>query len=198
MLFSSRYVEFTLYEIRRTFGFLFICVAIAVAIASIASEILFLNNLPTYIHGLVWFVIFGLIFGFYFLIFKEKLSLIRVRMKNSFTWPLHVKILNGICWALPFILIGIFPQYFQYLILFGIGFGNLSTYFFMIVFSKQKNKEQFLVGLTALLVIPLAVLIDTSLFESQQNIAVLLSRILISVSYLIGGTFALFSKIKVS
>jgi hypothetical protein len=68
----------------------------------------------------------------------------------------------------------------------------------MIVFSKQKNKEQFLVGLTALLVIPLAVLIDTSLFESQQNIAVLLSRILISVSYLIGGTFALFSKIKVS
>jgi hypothetical protein len=119
-------------------------------------------------------------------------------MKNSFTWPLHVKILNGICWALPFILIGIFPQYFQYLILFGIGFGNLSTYFFMIVFSKQKNKEQFLVGLTALLVIPLAVLIDTSLFESQQNIAVLLSRILISVSYLIGGTFALFSKIKVS
>jgi hypothetical protein len=68
----------------------------------------------------------------------------------------------------------------------------------MIVFSKQKNKEQFLVGLTALLVIPLAVLIDTSLFESQQNIAVLLSRILISVSYLIGGTFALFSKIKFS
>ena len=119
-------------------------------------------------------------------------------MKNSLTWPLYVKILNGFCWAIPFILIGIFPQYFQYLILIGIGFGNLSTYFFMIFFSKQKNNEQFLIGLTALLVIPLAILIDMSIFESQQDIAILLSRLLISVSYFIGGVYAIFYKIKIS
>jgi len=173
-------------------------VAIAVAISSITSEILFLNNYPGYTHGVVWFGIFGLVFGYYFLHFKEKLSLIRNRMKNSLTWPVYVKILNGFCWAIPFILIGIFPQYFQYLILIGIGFGNLSTYFFMIFFSKQKNNEQFLIGLTALLVIPLAILIDTSIFESQQDIAILLSRLLISVSYFIGGVYAIFYKIKIS
>lgn len=191
-------MESSPYETKRIFGFLFICVGISVVIASITSEILFLNNFPSYLYGLVWFGVFGLIFGIYFLYFKEKLSLIRNRMKNSLTWPLHVKIINGFCWALPFALIGILPQYFQYLILIGIGLGNLSTYFLMIFYSNQKNKEQFLIGVTALLVLPLAILIDISIFESQQDIAVLLSRLLISISYLIGGSYALFSKIKTS
>jgi len=197
MLLRLNPMESTQYEIRRIFGFLFICVAAAVAIASVASEILFLNNLPNYFYGIVWLGTFGLIFGFYFLHFKEKASLIRNRMKNSLSWPLYVKIINGSCWALPFALIGIFPQYFQYLILLGIGLGNSSTYIFMKLYSNQSNKEQMLVGLTALLVIPLAVEIDTSLFVSHQDIAILLSRLLISISYAIGGIYALFSRIKI-
>lgn len=184
------------YEIRRIFGFLFICVAIAVGIASIASEILFLNDAPSYFHGFAWLVTFGIIFGGYFLKFKEKIPLIRNRMKNSLSWPLHVKIINGCCWALPFALIVVFPQYFQYMILLGIGLGNSSTYVFMKLFSRQNNKEQILVGLIALLTIPLAVEIDTTLFASNQDIAVLLSRLLIAMSYAIGGTYALFSKNK--
>lgn len=187
-------MESTQYEVRRIFGFLFVCVAVAVAIASVASEIVFLNNLPMYAYGIVWFGVFGIIFSFYFLSFKKRIPLIRNRMKNSLSWPLYVKIINGSCWALPFGLIVVFPQYFQYLILLGIGLGNFSTYVFMRLFSKQSNKEQILVGLTALLAIPIAVEIDTSLFTSHQDITILLSRILISMSYAIGGTYALFSK----
>ncbi len=190
-------MESNQYEIRRIFGFLFICVAIAVTIASITSEILFLNNLPSYLYGFVWFGTFGIIFVFYFLYFKKKISLIRNRMKNSLSWPLHVKIINGCCWALPFALIGIFPQYFQYLILLGIGLGNSSTYIFMNLFSNQNNKEQILVGLTALFAIPIAIEIDTSLFVSHQDITILLSRILISISYAIGGIYAISSKTKI-
>jgi hypothetical protein len=185
------------YEISRIFGFLFICVAAAVAIASITSEIVFLNQLPSYLYGIVWLGTFGIIFGFYFMCFKQKIPLIRNRMRNSLSWPLYVKIINGSCWALPFLLIGIFPQYFQYLILLGIGLGNSSTYMFMRIFSHQNNIEQFLVGLIAILAIPIAIEIDTSLFVSHQDIAVLLSRILISISYAIGGTYALFSKTKI-
>ncbi len=185
------------YEIRRIFGFLFICVAAAVAIASITSEIVFLNHLPSYLYGVVWLGTIGKIFGFYFMQFKQKNPIIRNRIKNSLSWPLYVKIINGSCWAVPFILIVIFPQYFQYLILLGIGLGNTSTYVFMRIFSHQNNKEQFLVGVIALLVIPIAIKIDTSLFVSHQDIAVLLSRILISISYAIGGTYALFSKAKI-
>jgi hypothetical protein len=184
-------------EIRRIFGFLFICVAAAVAIASVTSEILFLNQLPSYLYGVIWLGTFGIIFSFYFIYFKQKIPLIRNRMKNSLSWSLHIKIINGSCWALPFLLIGIFPQYFQYLILLGIGLGNFSTYMFMKIFSHQNNKEQFLVGVIALIAIPIAVQIDTSLFVSHQDIAVLLSRILISISYAIGGTYALFSKNKI-
>lgn len=165
-------------------------------IASVACEILFLNNLPSYLYGVVWIGTFGIIFGFYFLHFKEKTSLIRNRMKNSLSWSLHVKIINGCCWAFPFALIGIFPQYFQYLILVGIGLGNFSTYIFLKHFSNQNNTEQFLVGLTALLTIPIAIEIDTSIFVSNQDIAVLMSRLLISISYAIGGTYAIFIKIK--
>jgi len=189
-------MESTQYEVRRIFGLLFICVAIAVAIASIVSEIVFLNNLPKFTYGIVWLGVFGSIFSFYFLSFKKKISLIRNRMKNSLSWPLYIKIINGSCWALPFGLIAVFPQYFQYLILLGIGLGNFSTYIFMKLFSNQSNKEQILVGLIALLAIPIAIEIDTSLFVSHQDIAILLSRILISVSYAIGGIYALFSKTK--
>ena len=185
------------YEIRRIFGFLFICVAAAVTIASITSEILFLNQLPTYLHGIIWLGTFGVIFGFYFMHFKQKIPLIRNRMRNSLSWPLYIKIINGSCWAVPFLLIGVFPQYFQYLILLGIGLGNSSTYVFMKIFSNQNNKEQFLVGIISLLAIPIAIEIDTSLFISHQDIAVLLSRILISISYAIGGTYALVSKTKI-
>lgn len=189
-------MEHIQYEIRRIFGFLFICVAAAVTIASVASEIVFLNHLPVYLYGIVWFGTFGMIFGFYFMRFKQKIPLIRNRMKNSLSWSLHVKIINGSCWALPFILIGVFPQYFQYLILLGIGLGNFSTYIFMRVFSHQNNKEQLLVGVISLLIIPIAIEIDTSLFVSHQDIAVLLSRILIAISYAVGGTYALVSKSK--
>lgn len=189
-------MEYHQCEIRRTFGFLFICVAIAVAIASVGSEILFLNNLPSILYGFIWLGTFGLIFSFYFMYLRQKISLIRNRMRNSFSWPLYVKVINGSCWAIPFLLIVIFPQYIQYLILLGIGLGNFSTYIFMKLFNLQNNKEQLLVGLIALIAIPIAIEIDSSLFVFQQDIAVLLSRILISISYAVGGTYALFSKIR--
>ncbi|MFB5609277.1 MAG: hypothetical protein ACE5Q5_03545, partial [Nitrosarchaeum sp.] len=176
------------YAVKRVFGFLFICVAIAVAIASVASEIIFINNLPNYVHGIIWFGTFGIIFGVYFLRFKEKIPLIRNRMKNSLSWPTYVKIINGCCWALPFAIIGVFPEYFQYLILFGIGLGNSSTYIFMKLFSNQNNKEQMFVGVIALIMIPIAIEIDTSIFVAQQDISILLSRLLISIAYAIGGT----------
>lgn len=67
----------------------------------------------------------------------------------------------------------------------------------MKLFSRQNNKEQILIGLVALLAIPIDVKIDTSLFASNQDIGVLLSRLLIAMSYAIGGTYALFSKNKI-
>ena len=120
--------------------------------------------------------------------------LFRSRMKNSVSWPMPVKAVNGACWAVPFALIGVFPSMIQYLILFGIGFGNLSTYIFMRKFSRLVNNEQLMVGVVSLAFVFVAVAIDQTLFVHNQPVAVFLSRILIAISYALGGIFALLAK----
>ncbi|MBI5147414.1 MAG: hypothetical protein HZA84_09430 [Thaumarchaeota archaeon] len=176
-------------EIRQAFGFLFICVSIAVVSGAVLSEIVFQNKLPSYYYGISWVGSFGVIVGAGFRKFTKILPLIRQRMKNSVKWPLHVSTINGICWAGPFVAIAAFPSLLQYLILLGIGLGNLSTYLIMKKFSNQDNREQMIVGCIAMASIPVAVFIDTRLIM-LQDIAVLLSRILIAISYAAGGIYA--------
>lgn len=176
-------------EIRRAFGFLFICVSIAVTLGAVLSEIVFVNKMPSYYYAIVWIASFAAIVGIGFRKLSKVLPLIRQRMKNSIKWPKHISAINGICWAGPFVAIGAFPHLLQYLILLGIGLGNLSTYLIMKKFSNQDNKEQLIVGGVALASIPIAILIDTSLIE-LQDLAVLLSRIFIAISYAAGGIYA--------
>ncbi|MDE1725561.1 MAG: hypothetical protein KGH76_06670 [Thaumarchaeota archaeon] len=180
-------------EVRRAFGILFVGVAISVGAASILSEISFEHNEPIFYYAIIWFGSFAVTFGVIIGKFRSMLSSIRGRMKNSVTWPPVVKAINGLCWAAPFAMIGVFPHYYQYLILFGIGLGNASTFFFMKKFSNLVNLEQIIVGVVSLAAIPLAVIIDTSII-SNQTTAVITSRIMIAIAYGAGGIFALVKK----
>ncbi len=179
-------------EVRRAFGLLFIGVAIAVGSASILSEIAFEDKDPIYYYGMIWFGSFAVTFGVIFGKFRHIGTSIRGRMKNSVKWSTPVKAINGLCWAVPFAAIGLFPLLYQYLILLGIGLGNTSTYVFMKKFSNLANHEQIIVGIISLVAIPLAILIDTS-FVSNQTIAVIVSRLMIAVAYGAGGIYALVS-----
>ena len=181
-------------EVRRAFGFLFIGVSVAVAVAAVLSEIVFTQKVPIYYYGIIWIASFGITFGASIGKLRKIIPAIRSRMKNSIRWSGGAKAINGLCWAGPFVAIGAFPSLFQYLILLGIGLGNLSTYILMKKYSGLDNKEQLIVGLIALLSIPAAIGIDTALFTTHQDIAIMLSRILISVSYAVGGIYALFAK----
>lgn len=181
-------------QIRHAFGIFFINIAIAVSAGSILSEIAFRNSLPLYSYVAIWFAIFGFVFGLQYKKFKTIFSSIRQRMKNSTKWPIQVKTINGLCWALPFALIGIFPGFMQYLILLGIGLGNISTFVFMKKFSSIGNKEQLIVGVASLFLIFPAIFIDSSVFPETQDIAVLLSRLFIAISYAIGGVYAIYQK----
>ena len=180
-------------EVRHAFGFLFIGVSIAVAAGSIMSEIAFLNKFPFHYYGIIWIASFGITFGIGFGKFSKVMRSIRHRMKNSIKWPAAAKAINGICWACPFIAIAAFPSYLQYLILLGIGLGNFSTYVLMKKYSMLDNKEQLIVGAISLVSILVAVGIDTSFLKAQQDVAIMLSRILISISYAAGGIYALFA-----
>lgn len=180
-------------DVRRAFGVLFVGVAIAVGSASILSEIAFEHKDPIFYYAIIWFGSFAITFGIIIGKFRSMLSSIKGRMKNSVSWPPVVKAINGLCWAAPFAAIGAFPALYQYLILFGIGLGNTSTYLFMRKYSLLVNPEQIIVGSISLAAIPLAALIDTS-FVSNQTVAVILSRIMIAVSYGAGGIYALAAK----
>ena len=133
-------MEHSFSEIRQAFGIFFINIAIVISSGSILSEIAFRNDFPLYSYGLIWIIVFGLVFGLQFQKLKMVFSSIRQRMKSSTKWSLSAKATNGVCWALPFVLIAFFPEFSQYLLLLGIGFGNVSTFIFMKKFSGLRNK----------------------------------------------------------
>jgi hypothetical protein len=83
---------------------------------------------------------------------------------------------------------------YQFLILLGIGLGNISTYLLMRKYNKVDNREQMIVGLISLFAIPFAIGIDWIMFSTRQDIAIMTSRILISVAYGAGGIYAITSK----
>jgi len=61
-------------------------------------------------------------------------------------------------------------------------------------YSRLDNREQMIVGLISLASIPIAWEIDLTLFIARHDIAVMLSRILISTAYGVGGIYALLKK----
>ena len=171
--------------------------SIAVFIASFLSEIAYLtttSSLPLYYYVIIWLASFAAVFGASYKHLREALPAIRNRMKTSTMWPTAAKILNGICWAGPFAAIAAFPSLYQYLILAGIGLGNLSTYLMIKKYGNMDNPEQLIVALVSLAAVPTAVIIDSMIFATRQDIAVMLSRIFIGIAYATGGGFALLTK----
>lgn len=179
----------------RAFGFLFISIAIAVLVGTILNEFLSNHHIPIYYQLLSWVMIFTLILGITFTKMKNLFRSIRNRMKNSIKWPLHAKIINGLSWAGPFLAIPVFHSFSQYLILLGIGTGNISTYLLIKSYSNYDNKEQFVVGIIALFMIPVLFLVDVilnSILVHQHVLA--LSRLFVAISYGVGGIYALIER----
>jgi hypothetical protein len=182
-------------EARRAFGVLFVAVSIAVVVASFLSEIAYFStSIPLYYYAIIWLVSFGAVFGASSSRLRKAIPAILGRMKTSTKWPAGAKALNGICWAGPFAAIAAFPSLYQYLILSGIGLGNLSTYLMIKKYSGSDNREQLIVAIISLAAVPAAVMIDSMLFATRQDIAVMLSRVFIGIAYAAGGMFALLGK----
>ncbi len=185
---------YTTVQTRRAFGVLFVAVSAAVGAGSVLSELVALNNLPLYWYAVIWIASFGGAIAGAGPRFRKAVPAIRGRMKNSVKWSTGTKMVNGLCWGGPFLAIGAFPHYYQYFLLLGIGLGNLSTYILMRRHSSENNPEQLLVGAISLVALPVAFVIDSSLFAAHQDIAVMVSRILIAIAYAVGGAYALLSR----
>src|SRR5919202_4674593 len=180
---------------RHAFGILFLAVSAAVGFGSVLTEIAFIRRLPNFSYLIIWVASFAITFAVLFAKFRRSIYAVRNRMRNSIKWPVSVKAINGLCWAGPFIAIPIFIHFYQFLILLGIGLGNISTYLLMRKYNKLDNREQMIVGLISLFSIPLAIGFDSILFAARQDIALMTSRVLIAVAYGVGGIYAITSKV---
>ncbi|MER3407825.1 MAG: hypothetical protein C4292_03370 [Nitrososphaera sp.] len=179
---------------RRAFGVLFVAVSAAVGGGSALSELAYINNLPLYYYAIIWIGSFGAVFGAAGPRFRKAVPAIKGRMKNSTKWPTAAKAINGLSWAGPFLFIGVVPSLYQYMVLLGIGLGNMATYVMMCRYSGLDNREQLIVASISLAALPVAFLIDSSLFATHQDVAVMISRLLIACAYAAGGAYALAAK----
>ena len=117
------------------FGIFFIAIVFSCCLASILSEIAFLNNLPLHYTAVI---LGSFVISFMFLLYNKRniiWSSLQNRMKNSIKWPIHAKIINGICWAGPFATA--LPSLFPYLILKLVGCGNISTYLLLRIYRHK-------------------------------------------------------------
>jgi hypothetical protein len=173
------------------FGIFFISIAVSIALAAVIAEIASINKVPVYYYPIIWLGSFAITF---LTLFHNKRGLVhslQSRMKNSFRWPGKVKVLNGICWAGPFAVIAIYPSLLPYLVLVGIGLGNISTYLLLRYYNGINYREQLIVGIVSLTALPVTYVMHTSIIVIQEDIIIMLSRIFISLAYAAGGVYAI-------
>ena len=162
----------------------------SVTAGAVLSEFAFRNNSPAYYYAIIWLGSFAVVFGLAIPKLRQVAPAIKGRMKSSGNWSSSAKALNAVSWAGPFLAIPFVPELYQYLILLGIGLGNLCTYFLIRKYSGNDNREQLIVAVVSLASLPVAFAIDTTIFADSQDVAIMLSRILIAISYAAGGVFA--------
>lgn len=173
-------------------GIIFIYISLSILAAITISEVFSREINQYYFHALVWIGSFLVFFLFFRNRIMNSVKIIKSRIKKSTGWPLGVKIMNGICWAGPFFFIIFMPSIHEYLILLGIGLGNISTALIFLKYNRLKNVDQMIVGQICLIsIIIIAVLYQYNIVEKVHG--EFLARILISLAYGIGGIYSLLS-----
>ncbi|MCS7140748.1 MAG: hypothetical protein NZ888_01000 [Candidatus Nitrosocaldus sp.] len=115
--------------LRYASGIFFISVAVGIASASYIGEIVYTYyHASFYIYPLLWSSILALSIYLFRLKNPYMFKAMGMRLRQSASWPIWAKAVNGLSWALPFALIVFYPADYSYLILLGIGCGNISTY----------------------------------------------------------------------
>ena len=171
-------------------GIIFVYISVSILVALIISNLFFKEGDQFPFYVLTWL---GSFLGF-FILFKSKITSsivnIKKRMKTSIKWPITAKMINGLCWAGPFIF-GIFiPSVYEFLILLAVGLGNISTFLIFLKYNQLKNLEQLLVGVICILsIFVLLILYDYNLVEKIQG--EYLARFFVSIAFGIGGIYSL-------
>jgi len=174
----------------RVFSFIFFFISVWFGLSSILSHIVFVYNFSYFYYYIIWIGCFA----FSLLLFlKPILSMRKVfrdRVSTSISWPFLIKLINGLTWALPFLLIPFFQKYYPFLLLTGLSLGNISTFIFLKKYSKIFSIEQLITG--ALLLSSLSVVTIYYNYTDHYEMILFSTRVMISVSYGMGGLVGYF------
>jgi hypothetical protein len=174
----------------RVFSFIFFFISVWFGLSSILSHIVFVYNFNYFYYYIIWIGCFVVSLLLFLKPIVSMRQVFRDRVSTSISWPFLIKLINGLTWALPFLLIPFFPKYYPFLLLTGLSLGNISTFIFLKKYSKIFSIEQLITG--ALLLSSL--LIVTIYYNSTDHYEIILffTRVMISVSYGIGGLVGYF------
>lgn len=188
LIFTIFGMGYSIGAIRRVLGIFFISIAIGVALAASLTEIAFRYHAPDYIYPIIWIGILTSTISVSKLKHPDMFKLISWRFKQSTNWSIGLKAINGICWAVPFAVIPIFPDYYSYLILLGIGLGNTCTYFITRKTNSLSFPEQLIVGAISLAALPVMIFLG-SLHTLSSDMLQFLARLFIAFAYGTGGAY---------
>ena len=169
----------------RVFSFMFFFISVWFGLSSILSHLVFVYDLDYFYYYLIW----PSCFAISLLIFLKPLismrTVFRERVSTSISWPFIIKMINGLTWALPFVFILFLQKYYPFLLLTSLFLGNISTFIFLRKFSKIYSIEQIITGVFILSTL-FSILIYYNYTDNYEQ-TLFLTRVMISVSYAIGG-----------
>ena len=174
----------------RVFSFMFFFISLWFGLSSILSHIVFVYNLDYFYYYLIWTSCFAISLLLFLKPLMSMRTVIRDRVSTSISWPFAIKLINGLTWALPFVLIPFFQKCYPFLLLTGLSLGNISTFIFLKRYSKIYSIEQLITG-SLILSSLFSILIYYNYTDNYEQ-TLFLTRVMISISYALGGLVGYF------
>lgn len=181
-------MDYSIGAVRRAFGIFFLGIAIGVAASASLTEVAFRYHAANYVYPIIWIGILAGTISAVKLTHPYMFNAMSKRFTQSVKWSTGMKVICGICWAVPFAVIAILPDYYSYLILLGIGFGNISTYLITRKVNGVSFSEQLIVGALSLASLPIVVFLGLSHMFSSDMLQ-FLTRLFIAFAYGAGGAY---------
>lgn len=178
-------------ESKKSLAILFIIIFLSITLATVIDLLISTFEPLSYLTTIVWWTIFVILVIVMTYHFRSLILPLQNRLKSGISWPLSAKLANGLSWAGPFAMIPIFHTAYPYLVLLGIGAGNICTYELLKRYNNESNMGQYLVGISSISFIPLLLIINYAVLQNSTEEALLVSRLLVGIAYGIGGLYVL-------
>ena len=153
---------------------------------TVLSHIVFVYGFNYSFYYVIWISSFIVSLSVFLKPILSTRKSLKDRFSKSISWPHFIKLINGLTWALPFVFIPFFQKDYPFLLLTGLSSGNISTFIFLRRYSQINNIEQIVTG-AVLLFSLISIIILYYGYSLNYESLLFSSRILISLSYAIGG-----------